>query len=186
MEAKRTVLEEETPYLSICAYKKSQNKKLQFISYDSVSHQSTNIKEGGLDTCTGKFLFGLSGTYSVSWNYFLESRSPYSDVFLIRNEKKGDSIPETKGTWSLQEGSLQGRSVFVDMKKGETLGLFFQDYSNNDNSGVDRITFCISLVHAHTIDGCCNICPEIEFWLAVIYKKCTILLLCNQQTTKSS
>ena len=75
MEARVALLEQETPHLSLCAYIELHKESYQTITYDSLFHLSTNIKEGGLDSCTGKFLCGLSGTYSVSWNYFSGSRS---------------------------------------------------------------------------------------------------------------
>ena len=68
MEARVALLEQERPYLSICAYKESHRGSYQSITYDSIFHLSTNIKEGGLDTCTGRFLFGVSGTYTVSFS----------------------------------------------------------------------------------------------------------------------
>ena len=133
-------LEQEKPYLSVCAYRESYSGPYKSIPYDSVFHLSTNIEEGGLDTCTGKFLCGLSGTYSVSWNYFSDSRGPGRNVVLRKNE---EDIEETQGTWT-----LQGRTVLIDMEEGETLELLYNDWNDY---GVERVTFCISLVHDHTI-----------------------------------
>jgi len=151
VEERLAKLEQEKPYLSVCAYRESHRGTYKSIPYDSVFHLSTNIEEGGLDTCTGKFLFGLSGTYSVSWNYFSDSKGPGRNVVLKKNNR---DIKETQGTWT-----LQGRTVLIDMEEGETLELNYNDYNDY---GVERVTFCISLVHEHTIKTVASYTPDMR------------------------
>jgi len=151
IEERLARLEKERPYLSVCAYRESHRGYYQAIPYDSVFHSSTNIEEGGMDICTGKFLSGLSGTYSVSWNYFSGSRGPGRNVVLRKNNRE---VTETQGTWT-----LQGRTVLIDMEEGDTLEL---NYNDNNNYGVERVTFCISLVHDHAIKTVASYTPDMR------------------------
>merc|ERR1711942_140853 len=61
------------PYFHICG-EKSQldctDSGAGLISnYDSVFQFSSNLKEGGLDLCTGEFTAGVTGTYAISWSW---------------------------------------------------------------------------------------------------------------------
>lgn len=131
-------LEKEKPYMSICAAKSSTKGQRGRITYDSVFHSSTNIGEGGLDKCTGVFTSGLSGSYSVSWNSFSEKRGGGDSVVLWKN---GRSISETQCSWT-----MQGRTVMIDLKSGETVSLCYNDWNDY---GQEKLSFCVSLVHAH-------------------------------------
>ena len=142
MEARRTALEKEKPYLSMCAYKESFNEKSHTgVPFDSVFHLSTNIKDGCLSTCSGEFLFGVSGTYSVSWNSFTERRGGGSYVSLFKTP--GGVVPETRIT-----PTMQGRTVLLDMEKGETLKLMYEGANEYE---IEKLTFCISLVHVFDV-----------------------------------
>jgi len=128
--------EKEKPYLSICAYKESMHKTYEkenlYISFDSF-HLATNIEKGGLDTCSGEFLFEVSGTYSVSWNFL-----KVEGTKVVLWKTPGGKVAHTQ--------TSQGRSVILDMKKGETLRLV-----DIENEGLRELTFCISLLHAHEV-----------------------------------
>merc|ERR1711874_849625 len=129
--------------LSVCAYTGfyQAEKKYEAIPFERVFHESTNIKEGGLDSCSGEFLVGMSGTYSVSWSSFSEANGSAVNLVLWHSYKA--MVTETLTTLS-----LQGRTVQLDLEKGETLKLLHMDMNNNS---LERLTFCISLVHAYDI-----------------------------------
>jgi len=77
----------------------------------------------------------------VSWSSFSDARGGGGNVVLWRSN--GGTVEETQTTWT-----LQGRTVLLDMEKGESLML---QYSDNNNYGINKLTLCISLVHAYDI-----------------------------------
>ena len=130
-----------TPFLSVCASSSgTELKRYQDITYEKVFHSSTNLKEGGLDTCSGVFTSGVSGTYSVSWSGYSDARGGGSSVALRKN---GNYINEAECTWT-----LQGRSIVLDLEKGDNLVLSYNDFNDY---GYEKINFCVSLVQAHEI-----------------------------------
>ena len=142
METRLAEQEKEKPYLSMCAYKELHKvdwrkgydpEKGEVIPLDSVFHLATNIVEGGLDTCSGEFLFGVSGTYAVSWNFLKEG-----DGNIVLWKNPGGKVAKSQIS--------QGRFVLLYMKKGETLRL--KDFKTKL---VRELTFCISLLHTHDI-----------------------------------
>jgi len=133
---------EETPYLSVCAYSSGVKKGTTVITYERVTHAATNLKEGGLDTCSGVFTAGLAGTYSVSWSGYSSARGGGSSVSLAKN---GGSVSGTTCTWT-----LQGRSIVIELKKGDTLNLRYEDWNDY---GYDKISFCVNLEHAHSVNS---------------------------------
>ena len=142
LEKLEAIVLQDQPYLSVCAEKSSTKSERQWktINYDSIFHSSTNIDGGGLDICTGVFTVGQSGTYSVSWNSFSGARGPGKSLVLRKN---GRQVAETQGTWT-----QQSRTVLIDVEKGDTLDLYYNDMNTY---GVERLTFCVSLNHAHDI-----------------------------------
>ena len=57
----------EKPHQSLCAGR-SEQKGRGTITYKKLFHDSSNIKEGGLNISSGIFTAGVSGTYAVSWS----------------------------------------------------------------------------------------------------------------------
>ena len=57
--------------------------------------------------------------------------------------KNGGTVAGTTCTWT-----LQGRSIVIDLKKGDTLSLRYVDWNDY---GYDKISFCVNLEHAHSI-----------------------------------
>ena len=93
----------EKPFYSVCAHRSQWNISNKYyiaepVSYDSVLHISTNMLEGGLDTCTGEFEAGVSGVYSISWSFSSEEAS----CGLQKLEHMGNYVSETDigGTYS--------------------------------------------------------------------------------------
>ena len=133
---------QEKPYLSVCAEKSSTKSERQCrtINYDSIFHSSSNLDGGGLDICTGVFTVGQCSPYSVSWNSFSGARGSGKSLVLRKNRRQ---VSETQCTWT-----QQSRTVLVDVEKGDSLDHYYND---RNNYGVERLTFCVSLNHAHDI-----------------------------------
>ena len=109
MDVLENTLPVEKPYYSVCVYRSYWNitNKYNFeepVSFDSVLHISTNMGEGGLDTCTGEFEAGVSGIYSISWSFSSEQ----ANCGLKKLERRENYVRETGigGTYSDQSKSL--------------------------------------------------------------------------------
>ena len=126
----------KAPFLSVCAASSgSRLKRYHDITYEHVFHSSTNLRKGGLDTCSGVFTSGVSGTYSISWSGFSDARGGGSSVVLRKN---GHSIHDAACTWT-----LQGRSIVMDLEEGGTLSL---NYNDPNDYGYEKINFCVNLM----------------------------------------
>ena len=129
---------EEKQFISVCGFKSEIPSESVDITYDDVFHYATNVPEGGLDTCSGRFTAGVSGSYSVSWSGYSDARGGGLSVGLMKN---GRSVTGTASTWT-----MQGRSVTVSLKKGDYLYLrHFGMYNYR------KISFCVTLVQAYDV-----------------------------------
>ena len=107
-------------------------------SFDSVLHISTNMVEGGLDTCSGEFEAGVSGIYSISWSFSSEQ----ANCGLKKLERRENYVRETGigGTYSDQSKSL----LMLLLERENIIQL-----ECSSRSKIEKISFCINLVNSH-------------------------------------
>jgi len=131
-------LKEEKQFISVCGFKSEIPSEFVDITYDNVFHSATNVAEGGLDTCSGRFTAGVSGSYSVSWSGYSDARGGGLSVGLMKN---GRSVTGTESTWT-----MQGRSVTINLKKGDQI--YLRHFGMYDYR---KISFCVTLVQAYDV-----------------------------------
>jgi len=136
------------PAVYFCGYQSLTYVTNSVITFDENSYARNNQHTGGLDPKSGVFTSPYQGTYSVSWT--LTAHNDAGDHYVgINLQKNGDRLRDYSRHVSYYSGpsglvdDQGGRTLIIDLLKGETLSMFCEDCS----AGVYYVNFCVSLVY---------------------------------------
>ena len=127
------------------AHYNSLSISTQVIPYTTLLYSSSNVVGDGLDISSGIFSAGYPGTYTVTWSLRAVDNvgDGYLYIFLRKNrERIEESLHSSHYTGPSGYSDDQGgRTLIVHLDRGDTLDLYCYDCS----SGIDVVTFCVSL-----------------------------------------
>merc|ERR1711915_153615 len=134
------------PFYHLCVYQDFTNAEWDVIKFDKELYMECNLcDEANFNLNTGVYNNGWPGTYTVSWNSWVEAFHGNSPT-IIYLRKNGKIIDEARQYSYLNNdngwlGEQGGRTMLIRMDAGDTLDLFCYDCSDE----VHDITFTISL-----------------------------------------
>jgi len=132
----------DSPYLYVCGYKGVSDGNNVIITYDSLYINHTNIPySGGLDLDTGAFTAPISGIYTVSMSgYIAIHTSHFTYISFRKNEINILANIATAINDGIKTDTFS-RELPLHLQQGEKLELYIED----NQSGIFRVTFCITL-----------------------------------------
>ena len=136
------------PFGVFCAksWEGGRDGDTSIITYDEMSHVSTNLDGPGLDLDTGVFTAGHNGTWSVSF-HFRSTTSEHLDGNSIHLAKNGKNIWVFAGIRHVADIDYLeldiGRTTYTHLDKGDALYL---SQSPHEVSHITDVTVCYELV----------------------------------------
>merc|ERR1711874_207703 len=144
-------LEEENYFSFYCAVAGVQYnmaRSNRSITYEAVMLSSPNVEGSSFDKFSGVYTSGLPGVYSVTWS-LVSSNGPEDSTTRVRLRQNGVQVYHSttisgSGGGVGEQMDQGGRTLYLQMERGDTLDLFCDDCS----AGIGNVSFCVSLAKA--------------------------------------